>query len=60
MKELNLNEMELVNGGFRWKDAFRGGFLGAMKGAIIGGAIAGGVAGAVGEGAACGVLMDKK
>ena len=50
MKELNLNEMELVNGGWSWKNCGIGAVAGALLGAA-GGALAGGLAGA----AICGV-----
>ena len=50
MKELNMNEMELVNGGWSWKNCGIGAVAGAVLGAA-GGALAGGWAGA----AICGV-----
>ena len=48
--ELNLNEMELANGGWSWKNFGIGAAAGAILGAA-GGALAGGWAGA----AICGV-----
>ena len=54
MMELNMNEMELVNGGFNIFRAIVGGVVGGMGGAALGGtfggipgAVVGGVAGAV-------------
>ena len=41
MKELNMNEMELVNGGWSWKNCGIGAVAGAVLGAA-GGALAGG------------------
>jgi hypothetical protein len=39
MKELNLNEMEMVNGGFNWDIVTRGGFAGFALGTVAAGAI---------------------
>ena len=66
MKELNLNEMEMVNGGWDWSDFGLGAVTGGGLGFIIGGgaavlatgpvgwAIAGAVVGAAALGAAAG------
>ena len=37
--ELNLNEMEMVNGGFDWNIVTRGGFAGLALGTMAAGAI---------------------
>ncbi len=37
MQELNLDEMEMVNGGFDWRKSVLGGFFGSMGGAAVGG-----------------------
>ena len=54
MMELNMNEMELVNGGFNILGAITGGLVGGLSGAALGGtfggvpgAVIGGIAGAV-------------
>ena len=38
--ELNLNEMEMVNGGFNWNIVTRGGFAGLALGTMAAGAVA--------------------
>ena len=55
ISELNLNEMEMINGGWNWKKCLFGGAVGAVAGGAIGarvgavpGAIIGGVIGATG------------
>ena len=59
MKELNLNEMEMINGGWKWKDvvcnalfvgtigAVSGGVLAGLPGAAIGGTVGAGIGAAV-------------
>ena len=56
--ELNLNEMEMINGGWNWKKSVFWGVFGTVIGASIGASIGGGpgaVAGAV-IGGGAGVL----
>ena len=55
MKELNLNEMEMISGGWNWKKSVLWGVLGTVIGASIGAEIGGGpgaVAGAIISGGA--------
>ena len=51
--ELNLNEMEMINGGWNWKKSVLWGVVGAVVGASIGAQIGGGP-GAVAGGIICG------
>ena len=58
MKELNLNEMEMINGGWDWGKSVLWGIVGTVAGAAIGaqiGGAPGAVAGAV-IGGGAGVL----
>ena len=58
MKELNLNEMEMINGGWDWGKSILWGIVGTIAGAAIGaqiGGAPGAVAGAV-IGGGAGVL----
>ncbi len=57
--EMNLNEMEMISGGWNWAGCIAGGISGAIAGAFSGacaggpvGAVIGGIAGGV----VCGVL----
>ena len=59
--ELNLNEMEGINGGWNWAAAIVGGVSGAFAGAVLGayaggpiGAVIGGIAGGAVGGIICG------
>ena len=61
MKEINLNEMEMVVGGWNWAAAIVGGVSGAFAGAVAGayalgpvGAVIGGIAGGAVGGLICG------
>lgn len=65
MMELNLVQMEMVDGGWNWAAAIAGGvvsaFAGAVAGAYVGGpvgAVVGGVAGAAVGGLICGYEDD--
>ncbi len=49
IKELNLNEMEMINGGWNWKKSIMWGVFGTLVGASIGAQI-GGVVGAAAGG----------
>ena len=46
--ELNLNEMEMINGGWNWKKSVLWGALGTVVGASIGAQIGGGPGAAAG------------
>ena len=59
MKELNLNEMEMINGGkWNWGKSILWGIVGTVAGAAIGAQIGGGVGAAAGGllGGTAGVL----
>ena len=62
MMELNLNEMEKINGGWNWKKSVLWGVFGTVVGASIGAQIGGGpgaVAGAI-IGGGAGVASGEK
>ena len=44
--ELNLNEMEMINGGWSWKAFVPGAVIGGIGGLVIG-AVSGGIPGAI-------------
>ena len=58
MKELNLNEMEMIDGGWDWGKSVLWGIVGTVAGAAIGAQIGGGVGAAAGSllGGTAGVL----
>ena len=53
MKELNLKELEMINGGWDWGKSVLWGIVGAVVGASIGAQI-GGAPGAIAGGVICG------
>ena len=58
LNELNLNEMEMINGGWNWGKSILWGVVGTIAGAAIGAQIGGGVGAAAGGllGGTAGVL----
>ena len=62
MMELNLNEMEMVNGGWNWAGSIVGGIFGGLGGVGLGGSVGVPIGAAVGgvAGAAWGIYAGGK